>query len=40
MEYLKCFVDSLEFLKYGFCVCENKSYIVATIMTKYANIFC
>ena len=22
-----------------FCVCKNKSYIVATIMTKHANIF-
>ena len=24
----------------GFCVCENKSYIVVTIMTNHTNIFC
>ena len=23
-----------------FCVCEDKSYTVATIMTKHVNIFC
>ena len=40
MECLECF-DSLdlEILKIGWA-CENKSDIVAPIITKHANIFC